>query len=184
MGSYNNVSVLIGANADEGMMSMMQLFPDAISTPSVTRHQMREYISTIINIHDPVLLDLIELVYDVKDRDDFSSYEKRKYRGRVVRDLSDDSKICKKNNGNSDPEENDHHNDRDLDDDIDNEIDEAGNIEKDACVTGDVNGGQLDFFDKLNDIVGDMTMFCPTAEVADFAAEADLKVYRYHMTHR
>lgn len=139
MGLYNNVSVIIGANADEGMMSMMHLFPQATTSPVVTRQQLRRFLSTALNVHDSVLQELIELVYDVDEHKDLTSHTNRMFSDRT---------------------------------------------QEDVCKTGYVNDGNLDFFDKLNDIVGDMTMFCPTVAVADFASEAGLEVYRYHMTHR
>ncbi|XP_063953286.1 acetylcholinesterase-like isoform X3 [Lytechinus pictus] len=139
MGSYNNVSLIVGANADEGMMTMMKLFPKAITTPTVTRQELRHYMSTVIKVEDSILQDLIELVYDV-DEHESPSHTNRMY---------------------SDRGQN-----------------------KDEYLTELMNDGMLNVFDKLNDIVGDMTMFCPTIAVADFAADAGLKVYRYHMTHR
>ncbi|XP_041458995.1 cholinesterase 2-like isoform X1 [Lytechinus variegatus] len=139
MGSYNNVSLIVGANTDEGMMAMMKLFPKAITTPTVTRQELRHYMSTVIKVEDSILQDLIELVYDV------------------------------------DIHENPSHTNRMYSDRGQNE---------DEYLSEYMNDGTLNVFDKLNDIVGDMTMFCPTIAVADFAADAGLKVYRYHMTHR
>ncbi|XP_063953285.1 cholinesterase 2-like isoform X2 [Lytechinus pictus] len=81
MGSYNNVSLIVGANADEGMMTMMKLFPKAITTPTVTRQELRHYMSTVIKVEDSILQDLIELVYDV-DEHESPSHTNRMYSDR------------------------------------------------------------------------------------------------------
>ncbi|XP_072174319.1 acetylcholinesterase-like [Diadema setosum] len=147
-GRFNNVSLLIGANADEGMMAMMALFPHHNSTPAVNYTQFRRHLSNMFRVDDPALLDLIEVVCDLDETAQCS--ERHSYES-------------------------------------ENPI-ESDNGVKNAVEVFPNNDfayrNKFDYFDALNEIIGDMSMFCPTRAVANFAANAGLEVYQYHMTHR